>query len=97
MGLDYMAYQPIQLFINGQYWGLYNLREKVNEHYLFENHGANRDSSSIIMGRWVRQHGSSSDYMKSYDVKSFDRNYIGSPDGNIYGSGDLSIGSPDGN
>jgi hypothetical protein len=67
MGLDYMAYQPIQLFINGQYWGLYNLREKVNEHYLFENHGANRDSSSIIMGRWVRQHGSSSDYMKMYN------------------------------
>ena len=61
MGIDYMAYQPIQLFVNGQYWGLYNLREKVNEHYLFENHGANKDSSSIIMGRWVRQHGNSSD------------------------------------
>ncbi len=40
---------------------------------------------------------SSSDYMKSYNTKSFDRNYIGSPDGNIYGSGSLSIGSPDGN
>jgi hypothetical protein len=67
MGLDFMAYQPIQLFLNGQYWGLYNLREKVNEHYLFENHGANKDSSSIIMGRWVRQHGNSSDYMKMYN------------------------------
>ena len=67
MGIDYMAYQPIQLFVNGQYWGLYNLREKVNEHYLFENHGANKDSSSIIMGRWVRQHGNSSDYMKMYN------------------------------
>ena len=67
IGLDYMAYQPVQLFLNGQYWGVYNLREKVNEHYLFENHGANKDSSSIIMGRWVRQHGSSSDYMKMYN------------------------------
>ena len=54
MGLDYMAYQPIQMFVNGQYWGLYNLREKVNEHYLYENHGAHKDSSSIVMGRWVQ-------------------------------------------
>lgn len=67
LGIDYMAYQPVQLFLNGQYWGLYNLREKVNEHYLFENHGANKDSSSIIMGRWVRQHGNSADYMKMYN------------------------------
>ena len=67
MGLDYMAYQPVQLFMNGQYWGVYNLREKVNEHYLYENHGAHKDSSSIVMGRWVRQHGSSSDYMKMYN------------------------------
>jgi len=67
LGLDYMAYQPVQLFINGQYWGLYNLREKINEHYLFDNHGASKDSSSIIMGRWVRQHGSSSDYMQMYN------------------------------
>lgn len=65
--LDYMAFQPVQLFVNGQYWGLYNLREKINEHYLYDNHGASKDSSSIIMGRWVRQHGSPSDYMKMYD------------------------------
>lgn len=39
---------------------------------------------------------SSSDYMKNYS-KSFGRYNIGSPDGNIVGSGSLSIGSPDGN
>ena len=65
--LDYMAFQPIQLFINGEYWGLYNLREKVNEHFLEENHGSDSDSTSIIMGRWIRQHGSSADYKKMYN------------------------------
>jgi hypothetical protein len=39
---------------------------------------------------------SSSETFKNYN-KSFQRNYIGSPDGNIYGSGTLNIGSPDGN
>lgn len=66
LDFDYMAYQPIQLFVNGEYWGVYNLREKINEHYLYDNHKANKDSSSIIMGRWVRQHGSSKDYMRMY-------------------------------
>lgn len=66
LDIDYMAYQPVQLFINGQYWGLYNLREKINKHYLCYNHNADFDSSSIIMGRWVRQHGSATDYMRMY-------------------------------
>ncbi|MFT7612113.1 MAG: hypothetical protein ACI9J3_001062 [Parvicellaceae bacterium] len=66
LGLDYMAYQPVQLFINGNYWGLYNLREKVNKHYLCYNRNADMDSSSIIMGRWVRQHGTAKDYMRMY-------------------------------
>ena len=66
LDMEYMAYQPVQLFINGQYWGLYNLREKVNKHFLCYNRNADMDSSSIIMGRWVRQHGSARDYMKMY-------------------------------
>lgn len=66
LDLDYMAYQPVQLFVNGNYWGLYNLREKVNKHYLCYNRNADLDSSSIIMGRWVRQHGTAKDYMRMY-------------------------------
>lgn len=66
LGLDYMAYQPANLYINGEYWGVYNLREKVNEHYISSNHDVNKDSVNIIMGRWVRQEGSSKDYLKMY-------------------------------
>ena len=40
---------------------------------------------------------SSSSFNKTFKYGSFKRNYIGSPDGNIFGSGTLSIGSPDGN
>ncbi|MCT4582817.1 MAG: CotH kinase family protein [Flavobacteriales bacterium] len=67
LGLDYMAYQPIRMYINGTYWGVYNLREKVNKHYLYYNHGAALDSSNIIMGRWVTQHGSRKRYKEMYD------------------------------
>ncbi len=66
MGLDYMGSQPIQLFVNGEYWGLYNLREKINEHYFKSHYKIDKDSVNVIMGRWVRQQGSAKDYMKMY-------------------------------
>ncbi|CAG5083355.1 CotH kinase family protein [Parvicella tangerina] len=66
IGIDYMAFQPANLFVNGEYWGVYNLREKVNEHFIAGNYEVDDDSVNIIMGRWVRQEGSSEDYMKMY-------------------------------
>lgn len=66
IGLDYMGFQPANLYVNGQYWGVYNLREKVNEHFIAGNHDVDKDSVNIIMGRWIRQQGSSKDYMKMY-------------------------------
>jgi hypothetical protein len=34
---DIQAYRPVNVFINGEYWGIYNIRERIDEHY-FENH-----------------------------------------------------------
>ena len=35
--LDTQAYQPTIVFINGEYWGIHNLRERMDEYYI-ENH-----------------------------------------------------------
>jgi len=45
MDIDYVSYQPCIMFINGQYWGVYNIREKDNEDYIEANHGI--DSSLV--------------------------------------------------
>jgi len=45
MECQYMAYQPSALFLNGTYWGIYNIREKFDTRYFFENYGA--DPSNI--------------------------------------------------
>jgi hypothetical protein len=37
--IDRMAYQPAVVFINGQYWGVHHIREKISEEYIFNNHG----------------------------------------------------------
>ncbi len=31
MDLDGQAYRPTIVFLNGEYWGIHNLREKLNE------------------------------------------------------------------
>lgn len=67
LGLDAMNYRPVQLYVNGVYWGLYNLREKINDHYFAAHYNIDNDSVNIVMGRWIPQHGSSRDYKKMYE------------------------------
>ena len=64
--LDYQDFQPTQLFVNGIYWGVYNLREKINERFIATNHGIDKDSVEIIMGRWIREVGTGVKYMEMY-------------------------------
>ena len=48
MEIDCQAYRPAVVYLNGEYWGIYNMREKLNEDYLVSNHGVNRDSLNIL-------------------------------------------------
>ena len=48
MDIDRQAYQPAVLYINGVYWGIQNMREKINEHYLTNNHAVNPDRLDLL-------------------------------------------------
>jgi hypothetical protein len=41
--LDYMAYEPAVLYMNGAYCGIENLRERSNEDWVFSNYGLDED------------------------------------------------------
>lgn len=41
---DVQAYRPALVFLNGAYWGILDLREKLNEHYLASHHAVDPDS-----------------------------------------------------
>ncbi|HYW94363.1 MAG TPA: CotH kinase family protein [Bacteroidales bacterium] len=51
--LDYQAYQPVAVYLNGEYWGILNLRDKHNEDYCEVHYGTNRDSVDIIKNNEV--------------------------------------------
>jgi CotH kinase protein/Lamin Tail Domain/Fn3 associated len=48
LNIDVQDYQPAIVFINGEYWGIENLREKHDKHYISKVYGANPDSLDII-------------------------------------------------
>jgi hypothetical protein len=48
MDIDYMAYQPAALYLNGVYWGVQNIREKSTGDYLYTNYGLDSDSIDLL-------------------------------------------------
>ncbi|NOQ72306.1 MAG: hypothetical protein GQ574_09920 [Crocinitomix sp.] len=63
-GVAIQAYRPAIVFLNGEYWGIQNLREKISEHYLKSNFGVDKDNVDILRHNGVKRHGFSANYKK---------------------------------
>lgn len=57
--VDIQAYRPAVVFLNGEYWGIHNIREKLNENYIESHHGVPIDSvdiynvwGGVLHGNW---------------------------------------------
>ncbi len=61
--LEYMDYRACLVYLNGQYWGVYYMREKVNKYYLAQHYNI-EDLSSIdlLVGNGTALVGDSADY-----------------------------------
>ena len=74
MDIDWQAYKPAILFLNGDYWGIHAIREKHNEHYLESNYGINPDEIDILSGNAIVKQGSADvyeamiDFVDSHDM-----------------------------
>ncbi len=64
MNIDRLAYQPSRIYLNGEYWGILNLREKPTEHYLSENYGIDKSTANILENSGDVIEGSATDYAK---------------------------------
>ena len=47
MDLDYLDYRPVIVFINGEYWGIQIIRDKVDEGYVAYSNSLQEDSVEI--------------------------------------------------
>ncbi len=48
LDIDNQAYRPCHVYINGEYWGIYSIREKLNEDYLASHHGVDPDRVDML-------------------------------------------------
>ncbi|MBQ9994293.1 MAG: CotH kinase family protein, partial [Clostridia bacterium] len=63
-GLLAADYQPVAVYINGKYWGLFNLREKINNDYLGLYEGLDGENVDIIKQNSILVEGSTAEYRK---------------------------------
>jgi hypothetical protein len=46
--VDYMAYAPSVVFLNGEYWGFMELRENLDQHYVASNHAIDAEDVTLL-------------------------------------------------
>ena len=77
--IDRMGYEPCIVYLNGAYWGLYGIREKIDEHYIESNHGVN-SSQVDLLNRDSALSGSSNHFAETFymleQINITDPNYM---------------------
>lgn len=58
LDLDTQYYRPTVVFINGEYWGIHNVRDRYDVHYLETHYGGHRDNYTILVGKGLVDKGS---------------------------------------
>ncbi len=74
MDLDLMNDHPVAVYVNGEYWGMYYIRDKINESYIYYRQGIEEDNLDLIKGYKTVEAGSYAahndliNYIKSHDL-----------------------------
>ena len=68
--IEKQDYRPSHLYLNGKYWGIYNIREKVNKYFLADHAGVDKDSIDLIEHRITLKKGSTRHYRKMLNFLS---------------------------
>ncbi len=73
--VDFMDYQPVAVYVNGRYHGIYDLREKIDVDYLASHYDVDPDKIDLIKGASRVQSGSIDrwnalmGYLKTHDLR----------------------------
>ena len=63
--LDRQAARPVQVYLNGKYWGVYHLREKINPHFLADRHNLDdKETIDLLEHQQTVKHGRIGDYQR---------------------------------
>ncbi len=81
LDLEIQEFQPVVVFLNGEYWGIHTLRDRVDARYISYLYGIDKDSIDLINGNYSLVEAGTNlhyvnllDYIKSHDI-TLDENY----------------------
>jgi hypothetical protein len=75
LDLDTQAYRPTVIFLNGEYWGIKNLRERYDRHYLERVYGVDPGNIDLLTGQNIVIEGDNTHYNQMVDF--IDQNDLG--------------------
>lgn len=71
LDIETQSFQPAILFINGEYWGIHHIRDRIDKYYLEYRKGADPDALDLLTGIDDVVEGSNESYL---DMLDFIRN-----------------------
>jgi len=68
LDFDIQDYRPVIVFINSEYWGIHNFRERYDKHYLARVYGVDAENIDLLDGNASVKEGDPSHYnaMRNY-------------------------------
>jgi len=67
LDIDYQAYRPTVVYLNGEYWGIQNIREKVSEHFIASHHPVDPNNIDMLENNRQAVHGDNIQYSQMLD------------------------------
>ena len=68
MDVEAAPSKPVVLYLNGEYWGIYFLQERIGRWFFADNYGVHEDSVNIVNGWWGEiVEGDNQDFIDLYE------------------------------
>ncbi len=75
LGFDYQEYSPAITFVNGEFWGILNIRERIDRHYLARRHQIDPDDIAILTNNAILKDGRPQDRAAFVNLRARIRDY----------------------
>ncbi len=73
LNIDYQNFQPVIVYLNGEYWGIHTLRDRIDDRYIEYTHHI--DNDSVEFRTWNNAHYNNLiEFIESNDL-SYNTNY----------------------
>jgi hypothetical protein len=65
--IDIQDFRPAIVLINGEYWGIHNIRDRIDKYYFEYTHGIDPDEFDLLGGIGYVEEGDSTEYFELLD------------------------------